>query len=106
MSFPRTAVYLNHVSKAYSAVSLLQIQAKRHADSIAFETKYAAELKTAFDRLYKAAQTGAIRMLLKPDDFLVKEEVQAYMRSKGFAYDTRYGGDFTIEWWHAEDALK
>ena len=45
-------------------------------------------------------------MLLKPDDFLMKEEIQAYMQMKGFAYDPRYGGEHTIEWWHAKDEDK
>ena len=111
MKFPRTAVYINRVSKAYSAVQVLQIEAKHHADYVAFEAKYATDLTTAFERLYKAAQGGSASMLLKSDEFLMKEDVQTYMRSKGFSYDPRVAGSSTIEWWHAtakdpEDELK
>ena len=103
MKFPRTAVYINRVSKAYSAVHVVQIEAKHHADYVAFEAKYAAELAGAFDRLHAAARGGSVRMPLKPDDFLMKEDIQNYMRSKGFAYNPKHGGGATIEWWHAKD---
>lgn len=43
MSSPRTAVYINRVSKAYSAVRILQIDAGHHAARMDFEKKYAAE---------------------------------------------------------------
>jgi SOS response regulatory protein OraA/RecX len=103
MKFPRTAVYINRVSKAYSAVRILQIDAQHHAARMDFEAKYATDLTTAFERLYKAAQGGSASMLLKSDDFLMKEDVQAYMRSKGFSYDPRMAGSSTIEWWHAKE---
>lgn len=32
----------------------------------------------------------------------MNEDVQFYMRSKGFAYDPTTGG-YTIEWWHATE---
>lgn len=103
-------MYINRVTKVYSALRILQIEAKHHAAILAFETNYATDLAAAFERLHKAAQGGSVRMLLTPDDFLMKEDVQAYMRSKGFGYDPRAGGCSTIEWWHAkedeEDTLK
>jgi len=102
MSIVRSAVYLNRVSKAYSAISVLKIEAQRAAQLAAFKEAHKEELDAAFTRLQAADQNGAIRMLLNPNDFLMKAEIQAYMRSLGFAYDLRTGGASTIEWWHAE----
>jgi hypothetical protein len=103
MSIIRSAVYLNRVSKACSAVSILKLEAQRAAQLADFEAVNKTELDAAFALLHAAAQGGSIRMVLKPDDFLMKEEIQNYMRSLGFAYDPRDGGGATIEWWHAED---
>jgi hypothetical protein len=103
MSIIRSAVYLNRVSNAHSAVGLLKLEAQRAAQLVEFENAHKEGLDAAFNRLYKAAASGSVLMLLKPDDFLMKEEIQNYMRSLGFAYDPRYGGEYTIEWWHAKD---
>ena len=86
MSIVRSAVYLNRVSKAYSAITALKIEARRAAQLAEFEAVHTTEIDEVFERLHKVAKTGAFYMRLTPGDFLYRADMKAYMQMKGFEY--------------------